>query len=138
MFVTGQREVEHLCQRLRMKWVKKADAPNHASHPTGECCSLSSLPCSWNGRLLANMCHADALGKGVHPIEGNCSESLVKGNILHVCLFAGEMDVHSTLVTVCCPVSGRLHPCPFLYLCNCQAQQQHACRAGDQRLHSIR
>ena len=86
---------------------------------------------------MAGRCHADALGKGVHLIEGNCSGSLVKGYALHVCLLAGEMDVHSVLMTVCCPVSGRLHPCLFLHLCNRQAQQQHACRAGDQRLHLI-
>ena len=36
VFVTGQREVEHLCQRLRTKWAKKADAPDLASPATGE------------------------------------------------------------------------------------------------------
>lgn len=63
VFVTGQREVEHLCQRLRMKWAKKADAPDLASPAPGEHCSLSSLRCSWSGTLMA----------GIGQIEENCS-----------------------------------------------------------------
>ena len=39
---------------------------------------------------MAGMCHANALGKGVYPAEGNCSESLVKGNTLHARLSASE------------------------------------------------
>lgn len=36
MFVTGQREVEHLCQRLRSKWAKAAAAPNLTRPANGE------------------------------------------------------------------------------------------------------
>ena len=63
VFVTGQREVEHLCQRLRMKWARNTDAPKLASPPTGEQCPLSSLPCSGNGRLMAGMCQAMLWGR---------------------------------------------------------------------------
>ena len=73
VFVTGQREVEHLCRRLRTKWAKNTNAPNLASPATGEHCLLSSLRCSWTGELMASVCQANDVANEVYQIEGNCS-----------------------------------------------------------------
>ncbi len=44
MFVTGQREVEHLCARLRAKYTKSRHAPKDAAVQPGELQAPLALP----------------------------------------------------------------------------------------------
>ena len=43
VFVTGQREVEHLCARLRSKYAKSQQAPSAAAVQPGELHARSAL-----------------------------------------------------------------------------------------------
>ena len=45
VFVTGQREVEHLCKRLRTKYAKGLDGPDTAAiHPGEPWCNYCVIP----------------------------------------------------------------------------------------------
>ena len=79
VFVTGQREVEHLCKRLRSKYAKSADAPDAVTSPNGErdicspltihsLCPISrgsrwTLPCLCEISLPDECCKIRALSK---------------------------------------------------------------------------